>query len=100
MDVWQQADFLAREAAVLTPTLFAVLVQAASAVVPGVIAAGATPDEAGKAGQAGLRDTEAAEHCNENTIYVFLFWKLRCLSPNFHIHVSVIFRGLVHNPHI
>jgi hypothetical protein len=31
----------------------------------------------------------AEQHCNENPIYVFLFWKLRCLSPNFHIHVSV-----------
>ena len=30
-------------------------------------------------------------HCNENPIYVFLFWELRTLSPNFHIHVSVIF---------
>ncbi len=28
-------------------------------------------------------------HCNENPIYVFLFWLLRGLSPNFHIHVSV-----------
>jgi hypothetical protein len=28
-------------------------------------------------------------HCKENPIYVFLFWELRCLSPNFHIHVSV-----------
>ncbi len=28
-------------------------------------------------------------HCNENHIYVFLFWELRRLSPNFHIHVSV-----------
>jgi hypothetical protein len=28
-------------------------------------------------------------HCNENTNYVFLFWELRGLSPNFHIHVSV-----------
>ncbi len=28
-------------------------------------------------------------HCNKNPIYVFLFWKLRGLSPNFHIHVSV-----------
>ncbi len=28
-------------------------------------------------------------HCNENTIFVFLFWELRVLSPNFHIHVSV-----------
>jgi hypothetical protein len=24
----------------------------------------------------------------ENPIYVFLFWELRSLSPNFHIHVS------------
>jgi hypothetical protein len=28
-------------------------------------------------------------HCNKNPIYVFLFWELRILSPNFHIHVSV-----------
>jgi hypothetical protein len=28
-------------------------------------------------------------HCNENLIYVFLFWELRGLSPNLHIHVSV-----------
>jgi hypothetical protein len=28
-------------------------------------------------------------HCNENPIYVFLFWELRGLSPHFHIHVSV-----------
>jgi hypothetical protein len=28
-------------------------------------------------------------HCNENLIYVLLFWKLRGLSRNFHIHVSV-----------
>jgi hypothetical protein len=26
-------------------------------------------------------------HCNENPIYVFLFWELSG-SPNFHIHVS------------
>jgi hypothetical protein len=30
-----------------------------------------------------------ALHCNENPIYVFLFWKLRSLILNFHIHVSV-----------
>jgi hypothetical protein len=24
-----------------------------------------------------------------NPTYVFLFWELCCLSPNFHIHVSV-----------
>ncbi len=28
-------------------------------------------------------------HCNENPIYVFIFWELCGLSPNFHIHVSV-----------
>ncbi len=28
-------------------------------------------------------------HCNENPIGVFLFWELRGLSPNFHIHVSM-----------
>jgi hypothetical protein len=26
-------------------------------------------------------------HCNENPIYVFLFWELR--GPTFHIHMSV-----------
>ncbi len=29
-------------------------------------------------------------HCKENSIYVFLFWVLRGLGPNFHIHVPVI----------
>jgi hypothetical protein len=28
-------------------------------------------------------------HCKENPIYVFLFYELRGLSPNFQIHVSV-----------
>jgi hypothetical protein len=28
-------------------------------------------------------------HCKENPIYVFLFWELCGLSPDFHIHVSV-----------
>ncbi len=27
-------------------------------------------------------------HCNENLVYVFLFWELFGLSPHFHIHVS------------
>jgi hypothetical protein len=27
-------------------------------------------------------------HCKENPIYVFFFWELHGLSPNFHIHVS------------
>ncbi len=38
-------------------------------------------------------------HCKENPIYVFLFWELRGLSPNFHIHMSVrdlYIPGLVH----
>jgi hypothetical protein len=28
-------------------------------------------------------------HCNGNSVYIFLFWELRDLSPNFYIHVSV-----------
>jgi hypothetical protein len=28
-------------------------------------------------------------HCNENPIYVFLFWELHGLSPSFHIPVSL-----------
>jgi hypothetical protein len=28
-------------------------------------------------------------HCKELYTYVFLFWELHGLSPNFHIHVSV-----------
>ncbi len=28
-------------------------------------------------------------HCYGNSVYIFVFWKLRGLSPNFHIHVSV-----------
>ncbi len=28
-------------------------------------------------------------HCNENPIFVFLFWELHGLRPNFQIHVSV-----------
>ncbi len=36
-------------------------------------------------------------HCNENSIYVFLFWESRGLSPNFHIHVSV---SVLYNPRI
>ncbi len=28
-------------------------------------------------------------YCNENPTHVILFWELRVLSPNFHIHVSV-----------
>ncbi len=39
--------------------------------------------------------------CNENPIYVFLFWEVRGLSPNCHIHMSVrdlysTFPGSVH----
>ncbi len=28
-------------------------------------------------------------YCNENPVYVSIFWELRGLSPNFHIHVSL-----------
>ena len=38
-----------------------------------------------------------ALHCNENPLYIFLFWEKRDLSPNFNIHVSV--SGL-YNPRI
>jgi hypothetical protein len=31
---------------------------------------------------------DSLTHGNENPIYVFLFWELCGLSPNFHIHVS------------
>ncbi len=30
----------------------------------------------------------STSHCNENPIYVFLFWELRGLSPNVRVHVS------------
>jgi hypothetical protein len=29
------------------------------------------------------------QHCKENPIYVFLFWELRGLIPNFHIQMFV-----------
>jgi hypothetical protein len=32
----------------------------------------------------------SAIHCNENSIYVFPEKELRGISPNLHIHVSVI----------
>jgi hypothetical protein len=35
------------------------------------------------------KEWQHATHCKENPIYVFLFWELRGLRPNFHIHVSV-----------
>jgi hypothetical protein len=38
-------------------------------------------------------------HCNKNPIYVFLFWELRGLSPNLHIHVSVS-DLYIQSPHI
>jgi hypothetical protein len=52
-----------------------------------------------------LKSNGDAPHCNANPIYVFLFWELRGLSPNFHKYVSVSdllykFPGSVHNPHI
>jgi hypothetical protein len=33
--------------------------------------------------------TRLEVHCKENPIYVFLFWELLGLSPNYQIHVSV-----------
>ncbi len=36
-------------------------------------------------------------HCNENPVYVFIFWELGGLSPHFHIHVSV---SVLHIPRI
>ncbi len=46
-----------------------------------------------------LRVQRRCGHCKENPTYIFLFWKLRGLSLNFHIHVSVplyIIPGSVH----
>jgi hypothetical protein len=40
-------------------------------------------------------------HCNENPIYVSLFWELRGLSSNFHIHKSVSYLCIpTTGPHI
>jgi hypothetical protein len=36
-----------------------------------------------------LRKEVLTVYCNKNRIYVFLFWELRGLSPNIHIHVTV-----------
>jgi len=32
-------------------------------------------------------------HCNGNSVYIFLFWELRGLSPNVHIHISSSRKG-------
>ncbi len=40
-------------------------------------------------GRIGTVTNFLSTHCNENPIYVFLFWELRGPSPNFHIHVFV-----------
>ncbi len=37
----------------------------------------------------GIRKLRSTPHCNGNSVYIFLFWEMRGLSPNFHIHVSV-----------
>ncbi len=40
-------------------------------------------------------------HCNGNSVYIFLFWELRGLSPSFHIHVSVSYLYILRiGPHI
>jgi hypothetical protein len=38
-----------------------------------------------------VSSSRASSQCEENPIYVFLFWELRGLSPNFHIHNVHIF---------
>jgi hypothetical protein len=58
----------------------------------GARAAGGTPVPTDQART--LRDRT---HWKETPIYVILYWKLRGLSPNFHIHVSV---GDVYIPRI
>jgi hypothetical protein len=35
--------------------------------------------------------SQAGPHCNENPIYVFLFWELFGPSPNFHMSVSNLY---------
>ena len=42
-------------------------------------------------GAGGLRQDSCVTqlHCNGNSVYIFLFWELSGLGPNFHIHVSV-----------
>jgi hypothetical protein len=35
-------------------------------------------------------------HCNGNPIYLFLFWELRGLILNFHIHLSVSDFNIAH----
>ncbi len=43
----------------------------------------------------------SAPHCKGNSIYIFLFWELRGLSPNFHIRVSVSYLYIPRiSPHI
>jgi hypothetical protein len=39
--------------------------------------------------QSTSKDLKTIQHCNGNSVYIFLFWELRGLSLNFHIHVSV-----------
>ncbi len=39
-------------------------------------------------------------HCNENPIYVFLFWELPGLSPDFHIYVTVSYLYITIDPRI
>jgi hypothetical protein len=34
-------------------------------------------------------DMDTEHYTDEKTIYVFLFWEMRGLTPNFHVHVSV-----------
>ncbi len=36
-----------------------------------------------------IQESHLDPHCNGNSVYIFLFWELRGLSSNFHIHMSV-----------
>jgi hypothetical protein len=48
-----------------------------------------TPPTLGDSENPGQGRLYRGTHCKENPISVFLFWELRSLNPNFHIHVSV-----------
>jgi hypothetical protein len=48
-----------------------------------------TPSALGDSENPGQGGLYRGTNCKENPIYVFLFWELRGLGSNFHIHVSV-----------
>ncbi len=47
------------------------------------------PRRVGEKSSQTISQSPTSLHCKENPISVFLFWKLRGLSLNFHIHLSV-----------